>query len=81
MSENASSGMSRRKLLRVAGAVGAAASVGAAARGVFSPAIAGPAPKVKRETTTTRTEFDSPWRYHTDVRAVIKFWFLEGEIE
>ncbi|MFT3987908.1 ABC transporter substrate-binding protein [Aestuariivirga sp.] len=40
-------GVSRRKLLQAAGAAGIAASAGAAGSRIFSPAIAGPAPKVR----------------------------------
>ena len=39
--------ISRRNVLKVAGAVGVAASAGALGAQVFSPAIAGPAPKVR----------------------------------
>lgn len=39
--------LSRRALLRTAGTLGVAASAGAIGRGLFSPAIAGPAPKVR----------------------------------
>ncbi|HXX03869.1 MAG TPA: ABC transporter substrate-binding protein [Xanthobacteraceae bacterium] len=41
------SGVSRRAILRSAGAVGVAASVGALGKQVFSPAVAGPAPKIR----------------------------------
>jgi len=39
--------VSRRAILRSAGAVGVAASVGALGKQVFSPAVAGPAPKIR----------------------------------
>ncbi|MDQ0471987.1 ABC transporter substrate-binding protein [Labrys wisconsinensis] len=39
--------LSRRALLRTAGTVGVLASAGAVGRGLFTPAIAGPAPKVR----------------------------------
>ncbi|RBP17609.1 NitT/TauT family transport system substrate-binding protein [Roseiarcus fermentans] len=39
--------LSRRNVLRAAGAVGVAATAGALAGKVFSPAIAGPAPKIR----------------------------------
>ena len=42
-----SSAVSRRKLLKIAGAAGATATAGLAGAKVFAPAIAGPAPKVR----------------------------------
>ena len=48
MTQTSSPPVTRRNLLKIAGAVGAAASLGAAAGPkLFSPAIAGPAPKVR----------------------------------
>jgi NitT/TauT family transport system substrate-binding protein len=42
-----SSSVSRRKLLKIAGGAGAAATAGVAGARLFAPAIAGPAPKVR----------------------------------
>ena len=41
------SSVSRRKLLKIAGGAGAAATAGVAGAKIFAPAIAGPAPKVR----------------------------------
>jgi NitT/TauT family transport system substrate-binding protein len=40
-------GVSRRTLLRTTGAAGLAASAGILASNIYSPAIAGPAPKIR----------------------------------
>jgi len=42
-----SAGTSRRGLLKAAGAVGVAGSVGVLGKEIFSPAVAGPAPKIR----------------------------------
>jgi NitT/TauT family transport system substrate-binding protein len=44
---NKPAAISRRSVLRAAGTVGVAATAGALGARVFSPAIAGPAPKVR----------------------------------
>ncbi len=48
MTQSQKSGaLSRRNVLKAAGAVGVAATAGALGARVFSPAIAGPAPKIR----------------------------------
>jgi NitT/TauT family transport system substrate-binding protein len=47
MSNTQARGVSRRTLLKAAGAVGVAASAGAVSGRLFTPAVAGPAPKIR----------------------------------